>query len=203
MNCAGIKELLSEYVDGVLDAQTQADIKEHIATCTGCQKEIKELKALVEDLGILEQAKAPDDFIDRLHERIESRFGFGRIINALFVPMRIKIPMQLVTATATAVLVFSIINLPQPEKQVAEKLLKDASTISEKEEVTPELIKESKESLPGRKTHTPKPVSQKTTAYKKSKTRKVKNIPLKKLKTENIIKLALVLKTQTYKKNLL
>ncbi len=114
MNCAGIKELLSEYVDGVLDAQTKADIKEHIATCTGCQKEIKELKALVEDLGSLEQAKAPDDFIDRLHERIEPRFGFGKIINALFVPMRIKIPMQLVTATATAVLVFSIINLQNP-----------------------------------------------------------------------------------------
>ena len=203
MNCAGIKELLSEYVDGVLDAQTQADIKEHIATCTGCQKEIKELKALVEDLGSLEQAKAPDDFIDRLHERIEPRFGFGKIINALFVPMRIKIPMQLVTATATAVLVFSIIHLPQPEKQVAEKLLKDASTISKKEEVKPELIKESTESLPGRKTYAPKPVSQKTMAYKKSKTKMSKDIPLKQLKTDRIIKLALVLKTHPDKKSAL
>ena len=203
MNCAGIKELLSEYVDGVLDAQTQADIKEHIATCTGCQKEIKELKALVEDLGSLEQAKAPDDFLDRLHERIEPRFGFGKIINALFVPMRIKLPVQLVTATATAVLVFSIIHLPQPEKQVAEKMQKDTPTVSETEEVKPELIKESTESLPGRKTHAPKPASQKTIANKKSKTRQIKDITLKRLKTENIIKLALVLKTHPDKKSAL
>jgi len=80
MKCAGIKQLLSEYIDGVLDAQTRTGIKEHIATCAGCQKEMEELKVLVEDLGSLKHAKAPDDFLDRLHERIEPRSGFGKII---------------------------------------------------------------------------------------------------------------------------
>ncbi|MCP4373022.1 MAG: zf-HC2 domain-containing protein [Deltaproteobacteria bacterium] len=200
MNCAGIKELLSEYVDGVLDAQTRAGIKEHIATCVRCQKEIKELKVLVEDLGSLKHAKAPDDFIDRLHERIETRFGFGRIINTLFVPMRFKIPVQIVTATATAVLVFSIIHVQQPEKQFPEKSLMDATTISEKEEIKPERMKEPSEPLLEKRKYSPKPVSQKTVAYKKSKTKKIGDIALKELKTEKIIELALVLKTDTYRK---
>lgn len=196
MNCAGIKGLLSEYIDGVLDAQTETVIKEHISTCADCHKEMEELKALIKDIGSFEQAMAPDDFLDRVHKRIESRFDFAKIIKTLFVPMRIKIPVQLVTATATAVLVFSIIQLPQPEKQVEEELLKDASTTSEKEEVKPELIKESAESLPGRKTYAPKTVSPKVKVYKKSKTKKATAISLNKPKSEKVVKLALVLKAR-------
>jgi len=200
MKCAGIKQLLSEYVDGVLDAQTKEHLEEHISTCVGCQQELKELKALVGELRAVEPVKAPGDFLDRLHERIEPRFSFGNIIKTLFVPIRIKIPVQLVTATATAVLVFSIINLHQPEKQFPQKLLKDAPMISEKEELKPELMKEPTEPLPEKKIYAPKPASQKTIAYKKSKTRKFKDIALKGLKTKKTIELTLVLKTDTYRK---
>jgi len=203
MKCAGIKQLLSEYVDGVLDAQTKEHLEEHISTCVGCQQELKQLKALVGELRAVEAVKAPDDFLDRLHERIEPRFSFGNIIKTLFVPIRIKIPVQLVTATATAVLVFSIINLHQPEKQLSQKLLKDAPMISEKEELKPELMKEPTEPLPEKKIYAPKPASQKTIAYKKSKTRKFKDIALKGLKTKKILELTLVLKTDTYRKSAL
>ena len=200
MNCAGIKELLSEYVDGVLDAQTRAGIKEHIATCVSCQKEIKELKVLVEDLGSLKHAKAPDDFLDRLHERIEPRFGFTKIINALFVPMRVKIPVQLVTATATAVLVFSLIHVQQPEKQFPAQPLGDTRMISEAEEAKPQRMSEPAKPLPEKKIYAPKPASQKAIAYKKSKALKAKDITLKEVKTEKVIELALVLKTDIYRK---
>jgi len=114
--------------------------------------------------------------------------------------MRVKIPVQLVTATATAVMVFSIIHVQQPEKQFPEKLIKDAPMISEKEKAKPERMKEPAEPLPERKIYAPKPASQKTIAYKKSKTRKVKDIKLRELKTEKVIELALVLKTDTYRK---
>jgi hypothetical protein len=196
MNCAGIKELLSEYIDGVLDAQTEAQIKKHTAACAGCRKEMEELKTLVENIGSFQQAKAPDDFLDQLHERIEPRFGLRKMINTLFVPMRIKIPVQLVTATATAVLVFSIIHLPQPKKQVEEELLNDASKISEKQEVKPTLMKEPTELPPEREAYAPKPSAQEIKANKKSKTRKVAPTSLNRLKTEKVVKLALVLKTR-------
>jgi len=200
MKCAGIKQLLSEYVDGVLDAQTKEHLEEHISTCVGCREELQELKALVGELRAVEPVKAPDDFLDRLHERIEPRFSFGAILKTLFVPMRIKIPVQLVTVTATGVLVFSIINLHQPEKQFPQKLPKNAPMISEKEEVKSELMKDATEPLPEKKIYAPKPASQKTMAYKKSKTRKLKDIASKGLKTEKAIELALILKTDTYRK---
>jgi hypothetical protein len=200
MKCAGIKELFSEYVDGVLDSDTKEQVEEHVLQCTVCRQALEELKALVGELRAVEPVKAPGDFLDRLHERIEPRFGFGNIIKTLFVPMRIKIPVQLVTATATAVLVFSIINLQQPEKQFPEKLLKDAPMISEKEESKPELMKEPTEPLPERKRYAPKSAYQKTVVHKKQKTTKAKNIASKGLKTEKAVELALVLKTDTYRK---
>jgi len=206
MKCAGIKQLLSEYIDGVLDAQTKEHLEEHISTCANCRQELQELKALVKDLGSLKYTKAPDDFIDRLHERIEPSFSLSKIMKTLFVPMRIKIPIQLVTVTATAVLVFSVINLQQPVMQ-----LSDAPMVLEKEEVKQEVIKEPVKPTPGRKIFVQKPASTKTVAHKKQKPTKAKDIALKGLKMEKAtdkkafvrtmqkekrtIELALVLKT--------
>jgi len=200
MKCAGIKQLLSEYVDGVLDAQTKERLEEHLSTCVGCQQELKELETLIGELKAVESFNAPSDFLDRLHEKIEPRFSFGKIIKTLFVPMRIKIPVQLVTATATAVLVFSIINLQKPEQQFPQKLPRSVPTITEKEEVKSKFMKEPAEPMSEKKIYVPKPASQKATSYKKSKTGKFKDIASKGLKTEKALKLALILKTGTYGK---
>jgi len=62
------------------------------------------------------------------------------------------------------------------------------------------LMKDATEPLPEKKIYAPKPASQKTMAYKKSKTRKLKDIASKGLKTEKAIELALILKTDTYRK---
>jgi len=206
MNCAGIKELLSEYVDGVLDAQTKAAIEEHISTCTDCRRALEDLETLVGELRTVEPVKTPDDFLNQLHERIESRFSLGKIMKTLFVPMRIKIPIQLVTVTATAVLVFSVINFQQPVMQ-----LSDAPMVSEEKEVKREVMKEPVKLAPGRRIFVEKPASTKTVAHKKQKTIKAKDIALKGLKMEKakdknaftrtmqkekrVIELALVLKT--------
>jgi len=206
MKCAGIKQLLSEYIDGVLDADTKAQLEEHISTCAGCQQKLQELKILVEEIRGMEQLKAPDDFIDRLNKRIEPRFSLGKIMKTLFVPIKIKIPIQLVTVTATAVLVFSVINLQQPVMQ-----LSDAPMVSEEKEVKREVMKEPVKPTPGRRIFVQKPASTKTVAHKKQKTTKAKDIALKGLKMEKAkdkkaftrtmqkekrtIELALVLKT--------
>jgi len=206
MKCAGIKQLLSEYIDGVLDADTKAQLEKHISTCAGCQQKLQELKILVEEIRGMEQLKAPDDFLYRLNERIELRFSLGKIMKTLFVPIKIKIPIQLVTVTATAVLVFSVIHLQQPVMQ-----LSDAPMVSEEEELKQEVMKEPVKPTPDRKIFVQKPVSTKTVAHKKQKTTKAKDVALKGLRMEKAtdkksfastmqkekrtIELALVLKT--------
>ena len=118
MECAKIKDLLSEYIDGTLDAQTEALIDEHLLTCPKCNEELASLKTLIRELGSVESFKAPDDFLEKLHERLEPQVSFRKIMRKLFVPGRIKIPLEFATVTAMAVLIFSILYIQQPEKMI-------------------------------------------------------------------------------------
>jgi hypothetical protein len=86
--------------------------------CTECHEELASLKTLVRELGSVESLKAPDDFLEKLHERLEPRFSFRKIVRLLFIPGRVKIPLEFATATAMAVLIFSILYIQQPEKMI-------------------------------------------------------------------------------------
>jgi len=120
MECARMREFLSEYIDGTLDAHTKALVEEHLQACGECEQELASLKAVVKELGSLEQVEAPKDFLDKVHERIERRSLFLGILRKLFVPARIKIPLQFATVAATAVLVFAVFTMMQRPKQVAD-----------------------------------------------------------------------------------
>ena len=120
MECARIKDLLSEHIDGALDAQTKTLIDEHLLICPECNEELASLKTLIRELGSVESFKAPDDFLEKLHERLEPRVSFRKIMRILFVPGRLKIPLQFATATAMAVLIFSVLYIQQPEKLITD-----------------------------------------------------------------------------------
>lgn len=119
MECTRIRELLSEYIDGILDVQMKAHVEEHLLTCKDCKKELVSLKALVNELSSLESVEAPKDFLDKLHERMEPSFTFGRLMRMLFVPVRTKIPLEAATAAAIVILIFAGLYTHQPEKQIA------------------------------------------------------------------------------------
>jgi len=120
MNCSEIKELLSEYVDGVLDVKTKALVDEHLSTCKDCRQELASLKTLVNELGSLESVAPPGDFLKELHERMERRSWFSKILRSLFVPMRLKIPLEFAGAAAMAILVFSLLHVQQDHYRMAE-----------------------------------------------------------------------------------
>ncbi|PXF54735.1 MAG: hypothetical protein C4B58_15645 [Deltaproteobacteria bacterium] len=119
MDCSKIKELLSEYIDGTLDRRTKALIEEHLLTCRGCKEELDSLEALLKELRSLDAVDAPDDFLEKFHERMEPSPWFRRIMRILFVPWRIKIPLELTGAVATVLLIVSIIHIQQPEREMA------------------------------------------------------------------------------------
>jgi len=131
MDCSEIRMLLSEYLDDALDEKAKARVDEHLRTCAACQKELDSLKALVKGIGSLESVKAPADFLDQIHKRMERRSKISEIWGWLFYPLRVKIPLQLAGAAVMAFLIFSILPLQQaplrlssksePEKKAEEK----------------------------------------------------------------------------------
>ena len=120
MNCSEIKELLSEYVDDVLEVKTKALVDEHLSTCRDCKEELASLKTLVNELGSLESVAPPSDFLNQLHERMEKRSPFSKILRTLFVPMRVKIPLEFAGAAAMAILVFSLLHVQKDQYRMAE-----------------------------------------------------------------------------------
>lgn len=117
MECARSKELLSDYIDGILDARTKARLEEHLMVCKDCREDLASLKALVQEMGSLESLEAPRDFLEKVHERIEQRSKFGQIMRKLFFPVRIKVPLELATVTAMVILILTVLNVQQPRKQ--------------------------------------------------------------------------------------
>lgn len=139
MNCDEVKALLSEYVDEVLAPETRAFVDEHLSACDGCQRELVSLRALVSDLGSLESVEPPRDFLDQLHERLEKRSWFSEVLRTLFVPMRVKIPLEFAGAAALAVLVFSFLYTQKDQLKLVE------APVSVKNEMaTQEVLREQK-----------------------------------------------------------
>ena len=118
MECSQIKELLSEYMDGMLDKETADLVEKHLETCEDCREELASLRTISEELSSLESVEAPADFLNKLHERIVQRSLVSRVFRSIFVPTWPKAPFQLATAAAMAVLVFSLFNVMQSENQI-------------------------------------------------------------------------------------
>jgi anti-sigma factor RsiW len=45
-NCIRIKELLVLYAEGVLEAAEADGVREHIASCTACKREVSEIEQI-------------------------------------------------------------------------------------------------------------------------------------------------------------
>jgi len=114
MNCSRINELLSEYIDGQLDKEQEALVKDHLLLCGDCRDEFESIKAIVREMGSLDTIKAPDDFLVSLHGRIKSDSWFQRIKDFLYIPARIRIPVELATLATAVVVGFFIFHIVPP-----------------------------------------------------------------------------------------
>lgn len=152
MDCAEIDELLSEYIDGTLDLKTVQMVEKHLSVCVDCKETLASLRAMVEELNALEPMKPPADFLEKIHQRMEPRSDFSRLFKKLFVPFKIKIPLQLAAAATAAILVVMVLNLQKSEYQKTQPLKAAKSQWfaekSKADHLTPELKTKTKPPVP-------------------------------------------------------
>jgi len=111
MRCARVKGQLSDYLDSLLDAERAALVENHLAKCGKCQEELEFLKTLIHELRSLEPVKAPDGFLASIHSRLEKENWWERVKAFLFIPARIRLPMELATLATTIIIVFFIFHM--------------------------------------------------------------------------------------------
>jgi len=132
MACEKMKECLSDFIDGTLDAQTKASVEAHLSNCKSCREETALLRALIQALKSLKPIDAPADFLEQLHDRMASRSIFTKMVKKLFVPFRIKVPLALVTAGTMAILIFTLVNIQQKERKPSQIPPRTESSIASK-----------------------------------------------------------------------
>jgi anti-sigma factor RsiW len=66
MDCNELVELVTAYLDGVLDLDTRARFDVHLTECDGCDNYLQQLRTTVETLGKVGGDEIDPAFRDRL-----------------------------------------------------------------------------------------------------------------------------------------
>lgn len=68
--CEEIRELMSLYLDDMLDENTIKDIKKHIESCEECRVELNTLRKIINIVRTIEEEDLPVDYSSNLHEKL-------------------------------------------------------------------------------------------------------------------------------------
>ncbi len=75
MQCRDICEMLSPYIDGMLESSQAVQVEEHLAACAACRLEYDDLRAAVELVRELPEVVLPREFHDELRQKLQSLPG--------------------------------------------------------------------------------------------------------------------------------
>ena len=60
VTCRRLVDVLTDYLEGVVDPQLRADIERHIVICRGCANYVEQMRGTIDLLGRLAE-EAPED----------------------------------------------------------------------------------------------------------------------------------------------
>jgi hypothetical protein len=126
MKCTDIEKHLSAYIDDELDAPIRLQVANHLSECRHCSEILESLEGVASIMGAQTTVYAPADFLDKLHERIQSESSLKKFFRTLFVPFKIKIPLEFATTAALCFLIFFVVNSHQQIKEVSLPVSKNA-----------------------------------------------------------------------------
>ena len=111
MKCNEIRELLSIYIDDMLEDELKSEVEKHIAFCPECKKEYEELKKLSQILSDLPEVPLPENFDQRIHDALVAS---KEADNAVVIPMKKQSKMKKAVkymSTAAAIFVVGIFSI--------------------------------------------------------------------------------------------
>jgi hypothetical protein len=114
--CADIEKRLSAYLEGDVAPQEQKFIDEHLGTCSQCNMTFEDMKKTAELLRNLKDVEPPPwlkhKIMAQVKEEAKKRTG---ILQKLFFPLHIKIPVQVFAACLVAVMTLYVFKTTGPE----------------------------------------------------------------------------------------
>ncbi|WP_328519740.1 anti-sigma factor family protein [Kribbella sp. NBC_00359] len=68
MTCAELVELVTAYLEGALDPETEQRFADHLAVCDGCDIYVDQMRRTIAEVGQVEPESLSDQTRDRLLE---------------------------------------------------------------------------------------------------------------------------------------
>lgn len=115
MECHEVNELLSAYADGMLAEEEASGVREHLDRCAECLDTYESMSRIIEQMHRMEAVEEPEDFVDRVRERLEKRSAVTEFARRLFVPVKVKLPLEVAALAAVLVLVFYLAGIREHE----------------------------------------------------------------------------------------
>jgi len=120
MKCSEVQKRQSAYIEGIISAEERVLIDEHLKTCQRCKESLADLRKTVEYIQKLEEIEPPAWLTQRVMVRVRSEAEPKRgILQRLFYPLHIKVPIEAVTAILIAMTTIYIFKGIQPEIKLA------------------------------------------------------------------------------------
>ena len=115
-DCSRMEEQLSAYIDGELSAGEAMQLERHLAGCRDCAALLADLRRTKDLVGKVEEIEPPPLFTQKIMAGVRAEAEPPRgLIQKLFRPIHIKIPLEALAACLVAVLAVYIYNATGPE----------------------------------------------------------------------------------------
>ncbi len=152
MECSEVQKRLSAYIEGVISSEEKVLIDVHLKSCKGCKEALADLEKAIEYVKGLQEIEPPPWLTQKIMMRIKSEAGTKRrILQRLFYPLHIKLPIEAIAVVLIAVSTIYIFKTIQPEMRLAkapsEKLVLQAPSQEKEVPVIDEDRPASKESF--------------------------------------------------------
>ena len=149
MECEGLKERFSAYLDGILPAEERTLLEEHLKSCERCRESLADLRKTIGHVRDLEEIEPPlwltNKVMAKIRAEAEPKKG---IIERLFYPLSLKLPIQAVATVLIVATALYVFRMMEPEVKITERITeevpqkilpepKDSATETEKGKTVP------------------------------------------------------------------
>lgn len=116
MRCKTVQKYIPDYLSGDLAPAKLHAFKRHIDQCHRCSEELELYRSYFNDASAIRIVKAPADFLDRVHLRLQKKLEQPGIRERLKMLMPYTIPYEAVGLAAIALVVFFFWKPYEPAK---------------------------------------------------------------------------------------
>ena len=117
MECEKIRDRFSYLLENELDPLEEKTVREHLASCSDCQKDLQQVEKTIRWLHSVQDVEVPDGFLSEINKKMEERKR-----KVPFLSISLKLPVQAVAMVAIVFLVLYLTKIMPVEKL----LMKDA-----------------------------------------------------------------------------